>query len=90
MLETSEAQNIIDDILELRGIDEMYIGLNDLHLSKGMTFMFELLADGTVEELTNKFRKKEIKYGFGGVARVGTGTLPAECILGGGGTAAQL
>lgn len=82
LLETSEAQEIIDDILELRGIDEIYIGLNDLHLSKGMTFMFELLADGTVEMLTEKFRKKGIKYGFGGVARVGTGTLPAECILG--------
>ena len=82
LLETSEAQEIIDEILELRGIDEIYIGLNDLHLSKGMTFMFELLADGTVEMLTQKFRKKGIKYGFGGVARVGTGTLPAECILG--------
>lgn len=82
LLETSEAQDIIDEILELRGIDEVYIGLNDLHLSKNMTFMFELLADGTVETLTKKFRKKGVKYGFGGVARIGTGTLPAECILG--------
>ncbi len=82
LLETSEAQDIIDDILELRGIDEIYIGLNDLHLSKNMTFMFELLADGTVEALTSKIKKKGIRYGFGGVARLGTGTLPAECILG--------
>lgn len=82
LLETSEAQEIIDEILLLRGIDEVFIGLNDLHLSKGMTFMFELLADGTVEKLTNKLRQKGIKYGFGGVARVGTGILPAECILG--------
>ena len=73
LLETSEAQEIID---------EVYIGLNDLHLSKNMTFMFELLADGTVEKLAGKIKKKGIRYGFGGVARVGTGTLPAECILG--------
>lgn len=58
LLETSEAQDIIDDILELRGIDEIYIGLNDLHLSKNMTFMFELLADGTVEALTSKIKKR--------------------------------
>lgn len=82
LLETSEAQDIIDEVLELRGIDEVYIGLNDLHLCKDMTFMFELLADGTVETLTSKIKKKGIRYGFGGVARVGTGTLPAECILG--------
>lgn len=82
LLETSEAQEIIDDVLELHGIDEVYIGLNDLHLSKNMTFMFELLADGTVEALTSKIKQKGIRYGFGGVARVGTGTLPAECILG--------
>lgn len=82
LLETSEAQEIIDEVLELHGIDEIYIGLNDLHLSKNMTFMFELLADGTVEALTSKIKKKGIRYGFGGVARLGTGTLPAECILG--------
>ncbi len=63
LLETSEAQEIIDDILELRGIDEIYIGLNDLHLSKGMTFMFELLADGTVEMLTEKFSGVTYKLG---------------------------
>lgn len=82
LLETSEAEEILDDVLEIKGIDEIYIGLNDLHLSKGMTFMFELLADGTVEKLANKIKAKGISFGFGGVARVGTGTLPAECIFG--------
>ena len=42
---------------------------------------FELLADGTVEALCLKIRKAGIPYGFGGVAAVGTGTLPAESIL---------
>ena len=81
LLETSEAEEILDDVLEIKGIDEIYIGLNDLHLSKGMTFMFELLADGTVEKLASKIKAKGISFGFGGVARVGTGTLPAECIF---------
>lgn len=82
LLETKEAQQIIDDIVEVKGIDEIYIGLNDLHLCHNMTFMFELLADGTVESLAKKIRSKGISFGFGGVARVGTGTLPAECIFG--------
>ena len=43
--------------------------------------MFELLADGTVESLCLKFKKAGIPYGFGGVASIGTGKLPAEAIL---------
>ncbi len=82
LVETPEAAESIDEILEIEGIDEIHIGLNDLHLGYGMTFMFELLADGTVQRLCEKIAKKNISYGFGGVARVGTGTLPAECILG--------
>lgn len=82
LVETPEAAENINEILEVEGIDEIHIGLNDLHLGYGMTFMFELVADGTVEKLCEKIKKKNISYGFGGVARVGTGTLPAECILG--------
>jgi hypothetical protein len=44
--------------------------------------MFELLADGTVERICEHFKKAGVPYGFGGVARVGTGTLPAQCIIG--------
>ena len=82
LVETPEAVENLDEILEVEGIDEIHIGLNDLHLGYGMTFMFQLVADGTVEKICEKIKKKNISYGFGGVARVGTGTLPAECVLG--------
>ena len=82
LVETKEAAENIDDILEVPGIDEVHIGLNDLHLSYGMKFMFELLADGTVEKLCRKIADKGLKYGFGGIARVGYGVLPAEYIIG--------
>lgn len=81
LLETSEALVRIDEILEVEGIDEIHIGLNDLHLSLGVGFMFELLSGGIVEYLCTKIRKKDIKYGFGGIARIGQGQLPAENIL---------
>lgn len=81
LCETPEAVECIDEILQQKGIDEIHIGLNDLHLGYKKQFMFELLTDGTVEKLCNKFKKAGIKYGFGGIARVGQGTLPAEYII---------
>ena len=81
LCETPDAVEEIDNILKLKGIDEIHIGLNDLHLGYKMKFMFELLADGTVEKLCKKFKEAGIKYGFGGIARVGAGELPAEMII---------
>lgn len=81
LCETPEAVECMDEILQQNGIDEIHIGLNDLHLGYKKQFMFELLTDGTVEKLCNKFKKAGIKYGFGGIARVGEGTLPAENII---------
>lgn len=81
LLETKEAVEIIDKVLENPLLDEIHIGLNDLHLSYGLTFMFELLSNGTVEMLCNKFKTKGINYGFGGIARIGEGMLPAERVI---------
>lgn len=81
LLETKKAAEIIDEILENPLIDEIHIGLNDLHLSYGLTFMFELLSNGVVEWLCQKCKAKGIPYGFGGIARIGEGTLPAESIV---------
>ena len=81
LVETPEAVETIDDILALDGIDEIHIGLNDLSLGRGMKFMFELLADGTVERLCRKFRARGVPYGFGGIAALGKGMLPAERVI---------
>ena len=80
-VETAEAVEKLDAILELDGIDEIHIGLNDLHLAYHMKFMFELLANGTVEYLGKKILKKRIPFGFGGIAQLGSGMLPAEHII---------
>ncbi len=81
LVETVEAVNDVDEILDIDGIDEIFIGLNDLSLGYGKKFMFELLSDGTVEYLCNKFKKKGIPYGFGGIASLGKGLIPSECII---------
>ena len=81
LLETPEAVQVVDDILKLDGLDEIFIGLNDLSLGYRKKFMFELLSDGTVEYLCQKFKKHNIPYGFGGIASLGKGLLPSECII---------
>ena len=81
LLETKEAEACLDEVLEIEGIDEIHIGLNDLHLSHNLSFMFELLMNGTVENLCEKIKFKGLPYGFGGIARLGCGELPAENII---------
>ncbi len=81
LLETAEAKENIREMLNVGGIDMVHIGLNDLHLSYGMKFMFQLLTDGTVEELCKIIKSYGIPYGFGGIARLGFGMLPAEHVI---------
>ena len=81
LVETPGAVEQLDEILALPGIDECHIGLNDLHLGYGRSFMFELLADGTVDRIADKFKARGIPFGVGGIARLGRGILPAELIL---------
>ena len=81
LVETPEAAAAIDEILALDGLDEIFVGLNDLSLGFGMKFMFQLLSDGTVEKLCMKFRQKGIPYGFGGIAALGKGALPSEYVI---------
>lgn len=82
LFETPEAVEHIDEILAVPGIDEVHVGINDLHLGYHLNFMFELVANGTVEALCRKFAEKGISYGFGGVGRPGSNVaLPAERIL---------
>ena len=86
LLETKEARQCLDELLKLYKdgecrFDEIHIGLNDLHISYGLDFMFELIPDGTVEEICKKISDVGIPYGFGGVAKIGDGAIPAEKIL---------
>ena len=81
LVETPEAALLLDKILELKGIDMIHLGLNDLHLALGMKFMFEPLADGTVDRLSAKIKAKGIPFGFGGIAKLNGGILPGSFVL---------
>lgn len=82
MVETAQALTRIDKILDEPGVDEIFVGLNDLHISLGLTFMFEVLSGGLVEYIAQKCKQRNIPFGFGGIARIGEGMLPSDYILG--------
>lgn len=81
LVETPEAALLLDDILNVDGIDMIHLGLNDLHLALGMKFMFELLSDGTVDRLASKIKAKGIPFGFGGVATLTGGAMPGSMVI---------
>ena len=82
LAETKDAMENLDEICNVDGVDEIHIGLNDLHLELHRTFMFELLIDGTVETMASILRRHKKTFGFGGIARLDEGMLPARHIIG--------
>lgn len=81
LLENTDAVSCLDEVLALGGFDEIHIGLNDLHLSMNRTFLFQLLADDTVKNITEKISAYGIPYGFGGFGHLGDGLLNADYIV---------
>lgn len=82
LVETKEAEEKLDEILSLGGIDEIHIGLNDLSHSHGKQFLFEELADGTVDEIVGRIKAHGIdRFGIGGITALGKGLLPCERII---------
>src|SRR6187551_805651 len=51
LLENAGALDTIDDWIAAPGLSEVFVGLNDLHLSLRRRFMFEPLAEGIVERV---------------------------------------
>lgn len=82
LFETPESMKLVQDIIGLRGISEIYVGLNDLHLALGSDFMFEPLADGMLENIAQCAKKAGLRFGFGGVARADEGAVSGGMVLG--------
>lgn len=82
LLETDTAAEHLPEALDVPEIDQMHIGLNDLHLCYHRKFLFQLLTDGTVDRLCTQLLAAGLPFGFGGVGRPGSGALPAEYIIG--------
>lgn len=81
LLETPQALIRVNDILMVKGIDEVHIGLNDLHLGMGLDFMFELVSSGIMNWLAQKIISSGAILGFGGVASLSGGLVSGEKVI---------
>lgn len=81
LVETPEAAALLEQIVEIPGIDMIHLGLNDMHLALKMKFMFQLLADSSVDKWASIIKTKGIQFGFGGLASLDGGVVPGRMIL---------
>ncbi|MDE3016197.1 MAG: aldolase [Pseudomonadota bacterium] len=82
LVETAYSMTHIEDIAARFDIAEIYIGLNDLHLSLGLNYLFEPLSLGLVDWMADRIRATGKPFGFGGIGALeGGGELQAEAIL---------
>jgi 2-keto-3-deoxy-L-rhamnonate aldolase RhmA len=81
LLETAGALDTLEAWLDTPGIDEVFVGLNDLHLSLGCRFMFEPLLMGHVDRVAAAAKARGLRFGFGGIARMDEGMLPGHDVL---------
>jgi hypothetical protein len=82
LVETADAVRAIAEVVRIEGVAELYVGLNDLHLDLGQTFLFQPLVDGLVDRVAEACHAAGKPFGFGGIARLGEGLLAPELILG--------
>jgi len=82
LIETKESLKEINSIIDIDSIQEVFFGLNDLSIDLNKNFLFEFLADGTIEDAAKKVKAKRKKFGFGGIGKIGKDDhIPAELIL---------
>ena len=81
LLETADALYSLDAWVDTPGLSEVFVGLNDLHLSLGCAFMFEPLASGLVDSVAARVHSQGLRFGFGGIARLNEGLVPGRDVL---------
>lgn len=77
LIETVQALEAADEIASLP-VDWVYVGFNDLAISRGSKNLFVPLIDGTMERLASVFRGR--RFGFAGLT-VADGGHPIPCCL---------
>ena len=82
LIETTSAINNLDDILKLHPFKYVHIGLNDIHIERNTSFMFEPFIDGLLKKTVSVLKNNNIKFGIGGIGKIGSDLLPTpECLI---------
>ena len=82
LLETIPALIRASEICKKDLIDEVHIGLNDLHIDSRLNFMFELMASYIMDSICALLKSRDIPFGIGGVAPISQqNKLQADLII---------
>jgi hypothetical protein len=82
LIETTSSIDNLSDILKVYPFKYVHIGLNDLHIERKTKFMFEPYIDGLLDRTTSILRSSKIKFGIGGIGKIGSDLLPTpECVI---------
>jgi hypothetical protein len=76
LVETGAALARLHRILAIEGVDEIMIGLNDLHLDLGLDSPFEILGSELFAAAAAQVRRAGLRFGFGGVTCPDDADLP--------------
>lgn len=82
LFETARSVELIPQMVQQLELKQLHIGLNDLHLDLGLSFMFEPISNGLLEEPAAALREAGVRYGIGGLARAYEGIVGPEFLLG--------
>lgn len=72
LFEHCDALNGMEEMCRECALDEVYLGLNDLHLSLNQSFLFETLLGNHVQHFCETAQRHGLPYGFGGIGSVHT------------------
>lgn len=81
LCEHRDAFNALPAIAEQKLADELYLGLNDLHLSLGQHFVFAPLLDGYGDRFAAIARAAGLPFGVGGVGVANAEPLRGDWIM---------
>ena len=82
LVETLDAVQNIQEILNLFKFEYIHIGLNDIHIERQTKSMFEPYIDGFFEDLIPILNARNQRFGIGGIGKIGSSLIPSpECVV---------
>ena len=76
LVETAAAAMRTHELVKLDGLNEIHIGLNDIHIDMKLRNHFEVLTSGLLDMLADTVLTAGLPFGFGGLGRLDDSRLP--------------
>lgn len=76
LVERRDALDRLAELIAVEGVDEIHVGLNDLALSMGLPNRWLILAGDLMRDAGSRVVAAGLRFGLGGVGRVGDDALP--------------